>query len=416
MVEQRSLDRIELDTIQLGSIQLDNNATTPLLPSVRDAMIACWETLDGNPSSQHQGGQRARAQFEEARDAILAALGAGSKDRLLLTSGGTESNHLALTGLVDDKPCRVLLSAIEHPSVMGAATVLRSRGHLVEFLPVNREGWVEPDALRRMLTRETRLVSVMLANNETGVLQPIPELAQLCRQQGTLFHTDAVQAVGKILVDFRQLGVDALTVTPHKFHGPVGIGGLVLRRGIELRPAMPGGFQQAGLRPGTEPVGLTVGFRVALETALHACSKESTENCSSSLQSLRDHFERWLLEQMPVVIHGHTASRVPQTSCLSFPGCDRQRLLLALDTAGVAASTGSACASGSSEPSPVLLAMGVPAEQIQTALRFSFGRQNTLAQVAEAVRRIFLACKRLLSTESGQNPTLAPPQSASKTL
>ncbi|MFM2094075.1 MAG: Cysteine desulfurase, partial [Planctomycetota bacterium] len=377
-----------------------------------------WESLDGNPSSQHQGGQQARCWLEEARDAILKSLGADSKDRMLFTSGGTESNHLALLGFVGDRPSHILVSAIEHPSLLGAATLLRAHGHQVDFIPVNNRGLVEPESVRRLLTPATRLVSVMLANNETGVLQPVRELAQICRQHGVLVHTDAVQAVGKIPVEFRDLGVDGLTCTPHKFHGPVGIGGLVLRQGVELHPLMRGGFQQFGLRPGTEPVALAVGFRVALEASQEKSrvgfATSSAEEEHASLQTLRDRFERALSSQIPVVIHGQGAARVPQTSCLSFPDCDRQRLLLALDMDGISASTGSACASGSSEPSPVLVAMGIPPDQVQAALRFSFGRQNTSSQVDEAVRRILLAYKRLLAAESSRNPLVAPRQSAAK--
>ena len=248
------------------------------------------------------------------------------------------------------------------------------------------------------------VVSVLLANNETGVIQPVAAIAALCREQGSLVHTDAVQAVGKIAVNFREIRVDAMTVAPHKFHGPLGIGALVVRHGVELQPLMFGGFQQRALRPGTENAALAVGFHEALKLAV-----TELPDRAERMTRLRDALEQALLQHgrhefLPfggVAIIGQRAPRLPNTSCVSFPGLDRQALVMALDLAGVACSTGSACASGSSEPSPTLVAMGLPPEVIQGAIRFSVGAFTTASDVAEAARRIIKAVKHLRSQKSG---------------
>jgi len=233
----------------------------------------------------------------------------------------------------------------------------------------------------------------MLANNETGVIQPITEVARICRERGALAHTDAVQAVGKIPVNFRELGVDAMTVAPHKFHGPLGIGALVLRHGVKLQPQMFGGFQQGGMRPGTENVALAVGFHAALKLAADELPVRAAR-----MNTLRDELEKNLrAEILEMVVIGEQARRLPNTSCVSFPGLDRQALVIALDLAGVACSTGSACASGSSEPSPTLVAMGLPKPVIEGALRFSVGAFTTAEEVAEAGRRILKTVKHLRS-------------------
>jgi cysteine desulfurase len=233
----------------------------------------------------------------------------------------------------------------------------------------------------------------MLANNETGVIQPIAEVARICREQGNVVHTDAVQAVGKIRVNFRALGVDAMTVAPHKFHGPLGIGALVLRNGIKLQPRMFGGFQQAAARPGTESVALAAGFHASLRLAVSELSDRAAR-----MQSLRDEFERLLsMELQPLVVIGEDSPRLPNTSCVSFLGLDRQALVMALDLGGVACSTGSACASGSSEPSPTLIAMGLARDVIGGAIRFSFSGLTTAEEMAEASRRIVKAVKHLRS-------------------
>jgi cysteine desulfurase len=386
------------------AIYLDNNATTPLGELVAAAMAECDRAAYANPASSHAAGRRARRGLEDAREEIGRLLGANlsgmSADRVIFTSGGTESNNLAILGLAaaslgwhgpqpvqhenaTDRP-HAIISAIEHPSVAGPAEHLVKLGWRVDRLPVSGSGVAKVAAVEPLLTAQTRLVSVMLGNNETGVVQPVAEIAALCRSREILVHTDAVQAVGKTPVDFRGLGVDAMTVAAHKFHGPAGIGVLVVRSGVTVEPLHFGGFQQAATRPGTESVTLAVGLREALRIATGELPARTQH-----LRELRDSFEAALAVGWPgLVVNGRDAERLPHTSNVAFPGLDRQALLMALDLAGVFCSTGSACASGSNEPSPVLLAMGCEEAVVASALRFSFGIQNTPADVAQAASRI----------------------------
>ena len=374
-------------------IYLDNNATTALLPEVVEAMRGCDEAAYMNPASQHWAGRRARQRLEEARDTVARVLGlrtTPTADRVIFTSGGTEANNLALLGLAGRRPGRVLISPLEHPSVLKPAEELRRRGFDVQMLPVSEEGVVAADEVPRLLTVDTRLVSVMLANNETGVLQRVPEIARLCDEAGVPLHTDAVQVVGKSAVDFSSLGVTALSCTAHKFHGPRGIGALILRADVPLDPLIYGGFQQQGLRPGTESVALAVGFARALEL----WEAEGAVR-AARIGSLRDRFEQRLCADPAIVVNGGSAPRLPHTSNLSFLGCERQALWMALDVAGVACSTGSACASGSSEPSSVLSAMGLEPERIASALRFSLSALTTQREVDEACDLILTAINDL---------------------
>ena len=374
-------------------LYFDNNATTPLLPAVSDAMNACRLAGFANPASQHGPGRAARRRLEAARERITTLLGgqtAGlTPDRLIFTSGGTEANSLALRGLssaASTPPRRSIVSTIEHPSIAATADQMEQEGFTMDRLEVDFDGVVSAKHLSELLERpgEVGVVSIMLGNNETGVLQPIAEIARFCHDRGVPFHTDAVQAVGKIEVDFQDLGVSALSFSGHKFHGPVGIGGLLVREGVSLTPQILGGHQQAGFRAGTESVELAVGMEAALE-AWHTERVERPQR----LAQLRDRLEGSLCETIPsMVIIGEKAPRLPHTSCIAFPGLDRQALMMALDLAGVACSTGSACASGSSEPSPVLLAMGRLNSEVGGALRLSLGAPTTEAEVDEAVRRI----------------------------
>lgn len=393
------------------SIYLDNNSTTPIDPRVVEAMTRAWRDHGANPASQHAAGRKARRTLEDAREGILQLLGAKTggmdADQLLFTSGGTEANNLAIFGLAfapsagtklgpaapPSNPLRLAVSPLEHPSITAALTELARRGALFGNCAVTVEGlvnvvpWQEPPG-----PTAANLVSIMLANNETGVLQPVAEISSACHgQRAARIHTDAVQAIGKIPVHFRKLGVDALTLTPHKFHGPLGIGALVLKHGVKLEPQLFGGFQQAGLRPGTENVALAVAFHTALQLA-------TTElpDRAARMQSLRDELEKTLHAELEnLVIIGQQSPRLPNTSCLSFPGLDRQALVMALDLAGVACSTGSACASGSSEPSPTLVAMGLPTDVINGAIRLSLSAFTTAEEVAEASRRIINTIKHL---------------------
>lgn len=376
-------------------IYLDHNATTPLAPEAAEVMARVDRESWGNASSQHAFGRRARRIVEDARDQIADILGlrqAGREpDRLIFTGGGTEANNLALLGLGYDEqtpPAEfaglVLVSAVEHPSVLGLVPKLQQLGAQVGVVPVDAGGRVDVNQVAERLTPDTRLVSVMFGNNETGVLQPIAELAQLCRTRNVSLHTDAVQAVGKIELNFAALGPAALTFAAHKFHGPLGIGGLVVRGGVPLRPLLVGGFQQAGLRPGTEAPALIAGMAAAL-----AAWHRDRAAAERKLRDLRDDLQRRLTAGAPeIVVHAHDLPRLPQTLHVAFLGVDRQAMFVALDQAGVACSTGSACASGSSETSSTLRAMGCPAEQLESSLRFSVGAFTTTAEVAAAAERI----------------------------
>ncbi len=382
-------------------IYLDNNATTPLRDEVLEAMISSWRSGPANPSSQHRWGRRAARVMEDAREAIAELLGADAaslpSDRVIFTSGGTEANNLAILGLNRDTPGKVVISAIEHPSVSHAARELARRGVPVEILRVLPTGVVDLAHLAELLAQSpTRLVSVMLVNNETGVIQPLAQVAELCSQAGVPLHTDAVQAVGKLPVNFRSLGVAAMTIAPHKFHGPVGIGALLVRHDAALSPILFGGTQQLGVRPGTESTALVVGMRTALELSVH-----ERESRSAVMKQLRDSLESRLLAGWPgAVVLGGDAPRAPHTTNIAFPPVDRQAAIMALDMAGVACSTGSACASGSSEPSPVLLAMGVSADWVRSALRFSVSAMNTCAEIENAAERILQVLRNLQRSSS----------------
>jgi cysteine desulfurase len=378
-------------------IYLDNNATTRLDPEVAEAMGRVWALGPLNPSSQHRAGRRARNLLDEAISEIGRGLGADvdspGGDSLVLTSGGTEANSLAVLG-IGDPAGPLVISALEHPSVLEPARAEAQAGREVRLIPLTSAGQIDMAVARELILARTprpALVSVMSANNETGVLQPIAELAELCREAAILLHVDATQTVGKLPLDFDALGLAALSAAAHKFHGPVGIGLLLVRSGVSLRPALRGGEQQLGKRAGTEPVGLAVGMATALTIALRQLDASATR-----MRQCRDRLETGLLSDFPdLVIHGAAAPRLPGTSCVSFPGADRQAMLMALDIAGVACSSGSACASGSSRPSHVLAAMGVARELIDTALRFGFSRFSTADDADRAVELISRQYRRL---------------------
>jgi cysteine desulfurase len=322
-----------------------------------------------------------------------------SSPQLLFTSGGTESNNLAVFGLAATRPGTVIVSSIEHPSVLAAAEYLKRQGREVRFLSCSRAGVVDLEQLKLALTHGSEpiaCVSLMLANNETGVLQPIAEAAAMCHAQGIPIHCDAVQGLGKIPFDFDALQLDAMTVTSHKVHGPLGIGALVLKQGASLAPQQFGGFQQMGLRPGTEMPALAGGFSYAVELAAQELSSRE-----SKMQILREELESRLKEAIPfAVVIGSASVRLPHTSCISFPGMDRQALHLALDQEGIACSTGSACASGSSQSSHVLTAMGLENEVIRGAVRFSLSFETTHAEIDQALQRIVTAVHRLARNRS----------------
>ncbi|HJZ59579.1 MAG TPA: cysteine desulfurase family protein [Gemmataceae bacterium] len=374
-------------------IYLDHNATTPLLPEAWDAMRPLMSEAFGNPSSAHHTGRKARQALEDARESVAALLGA-RPDEVTFTSGATEANNLAVFGLVTElQGGHLLASPLEHPCVIEPLTQLAARGFELGWLPVSPRGVVPADAIISHLHPDTRLVSVMLANHETGALQPVRDIA-VSLPPDVPFHCDAAQAVGKIPVNFRELGVTALTASAHKFRGPKGVGVLLLKHGTPLRPLLFGGHQQQGRRPGTEPVPLAVGMAVALAHAVR-----NMDANRSHLAAIRLRFWAKLRDLAPpVVLNGPEVGSpvaLPTTLNVSFPGCRADLLLMALDLAGVACATGSACSSGSLLPSPVLKAMGVPEQVLRSAIRFSFGPDTTAADIDDAADRIGSAVRRM---------------------
>jgi cysteine desulfurase len=375
-------------------IYLDYNSTTPLLPEVLEAMRPSWLECYGNPSSAHRSGSLARRILESARADVAEHLGADA-DEVIFTSGATEANNLALLGRAGEPPGEILLSPVEHPSVQEPCHQLAQRGHAMRQVAVDVQGKVVAQSLQSACNAKKGLVTVQLANHETGTIQDLADLVQ--RTPGVPFHTDATQAVGKIPVHFHRLGVTSLACSAHKFFGPKGIGVLLVKRGHMIRPLVVGGHQQAGLRPGTEPVPLAVGMAAALRLASRHL-EQRREQClrlrKRFLQLLRPGAE-------PFSINGDVESGLVHTLNLSFPGCPSDLLLIRLDLAGIDCSTGSACYSGSLLPSPVLQAMGCSDEVLASAMRFSFGHDLALAQVEEAARRVVREVQAL--RRSGQS-------------
>ncbi len=377
-------------------IYLDHNATTPMLPEVVEEMRAYHAMPYFNPASQHEFGRRARRRLEDARERIGELVGANmtgrDADTVVFTSGGTEANNLAVRGLLGSAASgRLVISDLEHPSIAALGDHLASTGWHVDRLGVDQSGMLRVADLARLLRPETQVVCAILGHNETGVLQPVAEIAALCAECSIPLHTDAAQVVGKLPVDFRTLGAATMSLAAHKFHGPLGIGALVVRHGVTLTPQLVGGFQQAGLRPGTESIALAAGMLTALEL-WH--SEQDARRVR--LTALRDEFERLIRSGWPdAIVLGGDSPRLPHTSNIAFVGLERQALFIALDQAGIACSTGSACASGSSEPSPALVAMGLDEAVFSSALRFSFGATTTAAEVAESSRRILNVCNDL---------------------
>src|SRR5271165_6284145 len=348
----------------MNPIYLDNSATTPLLPAAWEAMRPYFIDHFGNPASSHRYGRNARRALEFARECIARLVDA-DPENVLFTSGATEANNLAIFGLCGDKPGRLITSPIEHPCVAEPLSELSKHGFSRSFLKVSGSGVVQPEA--DAISNDARLLTVMLANHETGALQPISQLTQLTAGR-VPFHCDAAAAGGKIPISLKKLGVTSLTLSAHKFHGPQGVGALVLKKHTKLRPLFWGGHQQQGKRPGTESVALAVGMATALEHAMR-----EFEVRYRKVTDLRDRFLKVLRQQAaPVVLNGPEGGGLPYVVNLSFPGCAADLLHIKLDLAGIACSTGSACSSGSLLPSPVLQAMGVGDDVLRSAIRFSF--------------------------------------------
>jgi cysteine desulfurase len=375
----------------------DHNATTPPDPAVVDAMAATLRETFGNPSSVHYFGQRAKAALDAARAAVAALIG-GQPDEIVFTSGGTEADNLALRGAADAlAPTgrrHLVASAIEHEAVLNTLKALERRGWTTTLLPVTSDGLVEPDALAAAVTEETALVSVMHANNEIGTIQPIAELAAIAAARGALFHTDAVQSAGKLPIDARALGVDLLSLSGHKLHGPKGVGALWIRRGTRLLATLTGGRQEKNRRAGTENVPALIGLGVAAELARERGDPLSGE--PARIAALRDRLEAGVRRAVPAIaVSGDAAPRVANTSNISFEGIEAESLLIALDLEGVAVSTGSACSSGTLEPSHVLQAMGFGGTRARSSLRFSLGHDNTEAEVDRVIELLPRLVERL---------------------
>jgi cysteine desulfurase len=361
---------------------LDNAATTPVRPEVLEAMLPyLGNAAFGNPSSAHRFGRAARAGIEEAKRSVAEALGA-EPNQVVFTSGGTEADNLAIIGAAlaakgRGGPFRVAVTATEHKAALAAAHAVKHLGGEEIILPVTASGQIENGALSAALERGVAIVSVMWVNNEVGTVQPVAELATRCCDAGVLFHTDAVQAFGKIPVSLRDVSCTLLTISGHKIGAPKGIGALIVRDRKAVEAIIHGGGQQFGIRPGTENVPGIVGLGVAARLAM-----EERQALAQRLHELRDELERRLLAIVPdAVIHGWQGQRAPHISNVSIPGTDSEALLMHLDLAGIACSSGSACSTGAIEPSHVLTAMGVPRELGVAALRFSFGKDSTMEDV-----------------------------------
>ncbi len=363
-------------------IYFDHNATTPVEPAVADAMDAAQRRCFGNASSVHTFGQSAKAALDDARASVADLLAARGND-VIFTGSGTESDNLAIRGVAAAAaPGRrhLIASSIEHEAVLNTLKSLARHGWTTTLLPVGESGVVDPDDLAVALTHDTALVSIMLANNEIGTLQPVAELARLTRERGALFHTDAVQAAGKHPIDVNTLGVDLLSISAHKFNGPKGVGALWVRRGARLVAPITGGRQERNRRPGTENVAGIVGMGVAARVAFEKLSTDAAH-----LGALRDRLEAGVLERVPGTVVNGAGARVPNTTNISFDGVEAEALLIALDLEGIAVSTGSACSSGTLEPSHVLRAMGFRPHRAQNSIRFSLGLGNTDEEVGRAI-------------------------------
>jgi cysteine desulfurase len=374
-------------------VYFDHNATTPVAPEVLAAMLPYFMEAYGNASSIHAFGQAARGAVERARASVAALLGAHPSE-ITFSSGGTESNNQAIFGILGNAPepgRHVITSAIEHVAVLDSCKELARRGVDVTFLPVDREGLVNPEDVRRVIRPSTALITLMLANNELGTIEPLEEIGNIAAENGIFFHTDAVQAAGKIPVDVKRLGVHLLSIAAHKFNGPKGVGALYVRKGTQLKPLLHGGHSERDRRSGTEDVAAIAGMGKAAELALANMREDSAR-----VGALRDRLEKGLLERIPQCwVNGARAPRMPNTTNITFPFIEGEAMVIALDLKGIACSTGAACSSGAVEPSHVLTAIGLPPEDARATLRLSLGHQNTQEEVDFALETIPAVIERL---------------------
>jgi len=378
----------------MSTIYLDNNATTNVAPEVLDEMLPYLKGLYGNPSSMHTFGGQLHRKIEDARLKVAQLLGA-EPEEIIFTSCGTESDNTAIMSAVESLPHKkhIITSRVEHPAVLNFCKHLARKGYRVTFLPVNRQAQLNMDELLKALDEDTAVVSLMYANNESGVIFPIQEVGEILKDRGILFHTDAVQTVGKIPIDLKKLPVDMLSLSGHKLHAPKGVGALYVRKGARFNPYIIGGHQEHGRRAGTENVASIIGLGKACELAGENLYKETI-----FLKGLRDKLENALLKSCPDVrINGDIKNRLPNTTNLSFEYVEGEAILLRLNEFGVCASSGSACTSGSLEPSHVLRAMGVPYTAAHGSIRFSLSRYNTMEEVDYVIENLPPVIERLRS-------------------
>lgn len=363
-------------------IYLDNNATTPVAPEVIDEMLPYLRDLYGNPSSMHTFGGQLYRKIEDARARVAALINA-QPEEIIFTSCGTESDNTAIMSAVDIFPAKkhIITTRVEHPAVLNFSKHLSRKGFGVTYLPVDRLGRLDIEAFQKILDNDSAIVSIMYANNETGVIFPIQKIGEIMRERRIIFHTDAVQAVGKISIDVKTLPVDMLSLSGHKLHAPKGVGALYVRRGTRFYPYIIGGHQERGRRAGTENVASIIGLGKACELALQHLDKETVY-----LGNLRDKLEKALLQKCPDArVNGDTEHRLPNTTNISFEYVEGEAILLRLDEYGICASSGSACTSGSLEPSHVLRAMGTPFTAIHGSIRFSLSRYNTETDIERVI-------------------------------
>ena len=364
-------------------VYMDYNATTPAEPVVVEAMLPYFSGEYGNAASIHSFGQRAQGAVERAREAVAALVGARAQE-IVFTSGGTESDNHAIFGIVASAggtKKHVITTTVEHEAVLNACEALEKSGVAVTYLAVEGSGRVDPEAVRRAIRPETVLITVMHANNELGTIQPIEEIGRIAADADAYFHTDAVQSAGKVPIDVKALGVDLLAISGHKFYAPKGVGALYIRGGTRVRQLLYGGHHQRGFRPGTENVPGIVGLGKAAEMARASLAEDAKR-----ISALRDKLQEGLLERVPDSrLNGAGAARTPNTTNILFPGVEGEALVIALDLKGLACSTGAACSSGAVEPSHVLTAIGLRAEEARASLRFSLGRHTTETDVEFAL-------------------------------
>ena len=370
-------------------VYLDNNATTPVLPEVLDAMRPFFSEHFGNASSIHHHGQETRAAVERARESVAGLLGCRASE-IVFTSGGTEADNLAIFGLV--KPGdHIITSTIEHHAVLNSCKYLQENGREVTFIPVDGKGQVSPDDVRRAVRPNTKLISIMMANNETGVLEPVEEIGAIASEADVYFHTDAVQAAGKVPVNVKAIGCDLLSISGHKFHAPQGVGALYVRKGTILQPMMMGGRHERSRRAGTENVAGIVGLGKAAELAQTSLQNGGMDK----IAEMRDRLEHALLQMESSGVNGTGTRRVPNTTNIYFDHIEGEAMVIALDLKGLAVSTGAACSSGALEPSHVLVAMGMSADRARASIRFSVGKQNTPQEIEFALGLVPTTIARL---------------------